>query len=201
MSLRLKKFDLQKIGFLHGSSIVIIGKDKTSKTRLVNNILDEKKIPTGIVISSTPGKIKSKHSKIIEFDTNSLSNININSLHSKMFIVFKDLINDKYNSINELCVNNINIYKSLLIFSIELSKTLPYVIRSTTDYIFIFKNNMKSMRSMKRIYDDWIYMFPDFKIFYSIFDICIEKNECLVIDNTVKSRKIEDMLFWYKIEI
>jgi hypothetical protein len=29
-------------------------------------------------------------------------------------------------------------------------------------------------------------------------DQCTENFECLVIDNTTKSNKIEDMVFWYK---
>ena len=32
-------------------------------------------------------------------------------------------------------------------------------------------------------------------------DACTENYECLVLDNTVKSNKIQDCLFWYKASI
>ncbi len=41
-------------------------------------------------------------------------------------------------------------------------------------------------------------MFPTFEIFAQVMDQCTENFECLVIDNTTKSNKIEDMVFWYK---
>ena len=41
-------------------------------------------------------------------------------------------------------------------------------------------------------------MFPDFKMFCSVMDQCTENYECLVIDNSVKSNKIEDLVFCIK---
>ena len=41
-------------------------------------------------------------------------------------------------------------------------------------------------------------MFPTFDAFCQVLDNCTENFECLVIDNTVRSNKIEDMVFWYK---
>jgi hypothetical protein len=50
----------------------------------------------------------------------------------------------------------------------------------------------------KRIHEHWAGMFPDFKVFCSVMDQCTENYECLVIDNTIKSNKIEDLVYWYK---
>ena len=41
-------------------------------------------------------------------------------------------------------------------------------------------------------------MFPTFEIFCQVMDQCTENYECLVIDNTTKSNKLEDTVFWYK---
>jgi hypothetical protein len=41
-------------------------------------------------------------------------------------------------------------------------------------------------------------MFPTFEIFCQVMDQCTENFECLVIDNTTKSNKLEDTVFWYK---
>ena len=41
-------------------------------------------------------------------------------------------------------------------------------------------------------------MFPTFDIFCQVMDQCTENYECLVIDNTSKSNKIEDQVYWYK---
>jgi hypothetical protein len=43
-------------------------------------------------------------------------------------------------------------------------------------------------------------MFPTFEVFCQIMDACTENYECLVIDNTSKSNKLQDQVFWYKAE-
>ena len=35
-------------------------------------------------------------------------------------------------------------------------------------------------------------------MFSKVMDACTENYECLVLDNTVKSNKITDCVFWYK---
>ena len=41
-------------------------------------------------------------------------------------------------------------------------------------------------------------MFPTFEIFCQVMNQCTENYECLVINNTVRSNKLEDCVFWYK---
>jgi hypothetical protein len=38
-------------------------------------------------------------------------------------------------------------------------------------------------------------------MFCKVMDQCTENYECLVLDNTVKSNKISDCVFWYKATI
>jgi len=35
-------------------------------------------------------------------------------------------------------------------------------------------------------------------MFCKVMDACTENYECLVLDNTVKSNRIQDCVFWYK---
>ena len=44
-------------------------------------------------------------------------------------------------------------------------------------------------------------MFPNFDSFCQVMDQCTENYECLVIDNTSASNKIEDLVFWYKADL
>lgn len=69
-------------------------------------------------------------------------------------------------------------------------------LRTNVDYIFICRENIISNR--KRLYESFAGMFPTFEIFCTVMDACTENFECLVIDNTSKSNKLEDQVFWYK---
>ena len=43
-------------------------------------------------------------------------------------------------------------------------------------------------------------MFPTFESFCQVMDQCTENYECLVINNNVKSNKLQDQIFWYRAE-
>jgi hypothetical protein len=43
-------------------------------------------------------------------------------------------------------------------------------------------------------------MFPTYESFAQVMDQCTENYECLVINNNVKSNKLQDQVFWYKAE-
>ena len=38
-------------------------------------------------------------------------------------------------------------------------------------------------------------------MFNKVMDACTENYECIVLDNTSKSNKIEDCVFWYKAKL
>ena len=48
------------------------------------------------------------------------------------------------------------------------------------------------------MYKSFFGIFPSFDMFCKVMDACTENYECLVLDNTVKSNKIQDCVFWYK---
>jgi len=65
--------------------------------------------------------------------------------------------------------------------------------------VFILRENI--VQNRKRIYDCYAGMFPSFDAFTQTLDQTTENFECMVIDNTAKSNRLEDTVFWYKAEM
>ena len=87
-------------------------------------------------------------------------------------------------------------YKLLFILTMQFALGIPPNLRTNVDYVFILRENIYSNR--KRLYDHYAGMFPTFEMFCETMDQCTENFECLVIDNTSKSNRIEDQVYWYK---
>jgi hypothetical protein len=73
---------------------------------------------------------------------------------------------------------------------------LPPMLRSNIDYTFIYRENNISNR--KRIYENFAGMFPTFDVFCQVMDQCTENYECLVINNSARTNKLNEQVFWYK---
>ena len=71
--------------------------------------------------------------------------------------------------------------------------------RSQIDYCFALKENVVSNRI--RLWKYFFGGFEHFDDFQRVFNECTNNNECLVIDNTVKSNELSDMIFWYKADV
>jgi hypothetical protein len=76
---------------------------------------------------------------------------------------------------------------------------IPPNLRTNIDYVFILREPYLVNR--KRIYDNYAGMFPTFESFCQVMDQCTENYECLVINNNIKSNKLEDQVYWYKAEM
>ena len=221
-ALNLRKFDPSKIA--KGSVVVLIGKRNTGKSFLVKDILYYKRdIPVGTVISASesancfygdmmpglfihdeykPEIINSlcKRQEIVvkklKAEEKQLGKSNIDPW---AFLILDDLMYDtswiKEKTIRMLFMNGRH-FKILYMISLQYALGLPPALRSNVDYVFILRENIVSNR--KRLYEQYAGMFPSFEIFCQVMDQCTENFECLVIDNTTKSNKIEDMVFWYK---
>jgi len=73
---------------------------------------------------------------------------------------------------------------------------LPPDLRANVDYLFILRENI--IDNQKKLWKFFFGMFPTLSSFQQTFMACTENYECLVLDNTSKSNKIEDCVFWYK---
>lgn len=221
-SLNLRKFDMSRIG--KGSVCVMIGKRNTGKSFLTKDLLWYKRdIPIGTVISGTEGA-NQFYSKIVpplfiheeyspEIIANSLKRQKLvvskmreqeakygkSNIDPYAFVILDDCLYDsswtKDTNIRSLFMNGRH-YKALLIITSQYSLGIPPNLRCNIDFVFILRENIVNNR--KRLYDNYAGMFPTFEIFCQVMDQCTENFECLVIDNTSKSNKIEDMVFWYK---
>jgi hypothetical protein len=223
-TLNLRKFDMSKIG--KGSVVVMIGKRNTGKSFLTKDLLYYKRdVPVGTVISGTEGA-NHFYSKIVpplfiheEFTPEIIAGALtrqkkvVNKLNQQealyghtnidpyAFIILDDCLYDsswtKDINMRSLFMNGRH-HKVLLIITSQYSLGIPPNLRSNVDYVFILRENYISNR--KRLYEHYAGMFPTFEIFCQVMDQCTENYECLVIDNTSQSNKIEDMVFWYKAE-
>ena len=89
-------------------------------------------------------------------------------------------------------------FRTTLMVTIQYSLRITPALRCNIDYIFILRENY--ITSRRHIYEHYAGIFPTFEIFCQVMDACTNNFECLVIDNTTKSNKIEDNVFWYKAE-
>lgn len=217
LNLQLKKFDMRKID--DKKVIVMIGKRNTGKSFLTKDVLYyHQDIPVGTVISGTEGA-NHFYSEIvpkifIHEEYHSLIVNNFVKRQKKMkkliergevdidpraFLIFDDCLYDaswtKDKSVREIFMNGRH-YHILYIITMQHPLGIPPQLRTNIDFVFILRDNIYSNR--RRIYDHYAGIFPTFEMFCSVMDQCTNNYECLVIDNTVQSNKIEDCVFWYK---
>ena len=216
MSLRLKKFDMKRLKY--DSVVVLLGKRNTGKSFLTKDILyHNRDIPLGTIISPTENAnqfftpLVPKFFIHDEFTPALLERVvdrqkkaveewqKDKSVDPRGFLVFDDCMYDSsWNKDKnvKLIFTNGRHYKMLFLITMQYPLGIPPILRSNVDFVFILRENFISNR--KRIYDHWAGMFGDFKTFCNVMDQCTENFECLVIDNTCKSNKLEDVVFWYK---
>ena len=217
MKLSLKKFDMSSIP--SDSVIVLIGKRNTGKSFLTKDLLYYKQqIPVGTVISATEEvngfykemvppvfihgeynedivqKVIQRQEKLIYKQKTSGKNSNIDT-----FVIFDDCLYDsswtKSKYVRSLFMNGRH-YKIMFIITMQYSMGIPPNLRTNIDYVFILRENI--VQNRRRLYECFAGMFPTFEAFCSVMDQTTNNFECLVIDNTSKSNKLEDICFWYK---
>ena len=64
------------------------------------------------------------------------------------------------------------------------------------DYVFCFADHLRENR--EKLYKSFFGCFPDFNSFQAVFDAVTEDFGCLVLDQTSRSSKIEDIVFHWK---
>ena len=230
MSLELKKFDMKNISFKSNESkgpvIVLIGKRDTGKSFLVRDLLYyQQDIPIGTVISGTE-EGNGFYSKMVprlfihnEYNTAIIENIlkrqrtvlkqikkemetyKRTTIDPRAFVILDDCLYDNAwsrDKMMRLLFMNGRHWKIMLVITMQYPLGIPPTLRTNIDYVFILRENYIANR--RRIYDNYAGMFPTFESFCQVMDQCTENYECLVINNNVKSNKLQDQVFWYKAE-
>ena len=195
MSLELKKFDMKSISFKANESkgpvIVLIGKRDTGKSFLVRDLLFyHQDIPIGTVISGTE-EGNGFYGKMVPYKRSTID--------PRAFVILDDCLYDNTwsrDKMMRLLFMNGRHWKIMLVITMQYPLGIPPTLRTNIDYVFILRENYISNR--RRIYDNYAGMFPTFESFCQVMDQCTENYECLVINNNVKSNRLQDQVFWYK---
>lgn len=224
MQLHLRKFDLSSIA--DDKIVIFIGKRNVGKGYCVRDLLYHKRdIPIGTVINPTESANKA-YSSIIppifiheEYRPEIIENVlkrqtmimkkmnkeiqiyGRSSIDPRAFLLLDDCLYDKTwkndKNIRYIFMNGRH-KKVLFLLTMQFVLGISPELRTNVDYIFIFRENIIANR--RRLYDAFAGMFPSFECFSAVMDQCTENFECLVIDNTSTSNRLEDQVFWYKAE-
>ena len=212
MNIQLKKFDPKSIA--DNRVCVFIGKRNVGKTVLVTDIMYHKRnIPVGVVMSGTEdgnGYYKNYMPDLFvysDFNKEALDKVvarqrklcKDNVPNNGVFLLLDDCMYDK-KMIRDKVIRGIfmngrhwNIFFSLTMqYCMDLSPDL----RANIDYVFICRENI--IQNREKLYKNFFGIFPNFDMFNQVMNACTENFECLVLDNTSRSNKIEDVVFWYK---
>ena len=230
MTLQLKKFDMKSITFKPdqnaGPVVVLIGRRDTGKSFLVRDLLFyHQDIPIGTVISGTEAgngfysshvpklfihdeynqviieNILKRQRAVLKEVKNQLDNYKKTNIDPRAFVILDDcLFDDKWtrDKMMRLLFMNGRHWKIMLIITMQYPLGIPPVLRTNIDYVFILREPYIANR--RRIYENYAGMFPTFESFCQVMDQCTENYECLVINNNVKSNKLNEQIFWYKAE-
>jgi hypothetical protein len=225
MQLKLKKFDLSSIPY--DKILLFIAKRNSGKSVLIKEIMYyHRDIPIGAVISPTEKKNKF-YSHFIpslfihnEFSTELIqkllkrqtivmnkknkeeANYGKSSIDPRAFLIMDDCMHDdswKKDKNMHYIFNNGRHDKILLMLSLQYVIGIGPSMRGNVDYIFIFREN--NYQNRKKLYDQYCGVFPSFDMFCSVLDVVTEGYGCMVIDNTSRSNKLEDIIFWYEATI
>ena len=117
----------------------------------------------------------------------------------RAFLVLDDCLYDKGwqtdKNIRSVFLNGRHSH-CFFLFTSQYSLCAPPMLRNNIDFVFILREPRVSAR--KRLHENYVGFVPSFDIFNQLMTQCTENYECLVVDNTTKSNKITDQLFWYK---
>src|SRR6056300_464836 len=175
MNLQLRKFKPESMA--DDKVCVFIGKRNTGKSTLVTDILYHKKhLPAGIVLSATE---EGNH-------------------YYQQYVPDLFIYGDYDREAIERVMNGRH-WKIFFMLTMQYCMDLPPALRANVDYVFILRENI--IQNREKLYKSFFGIFPSFDMFCKVMDACTENYECLVLDNTVKSNKIQDCVFWYKATI
>lgn len=222
INIQLNKFNMSNVK--KGSIVVMIAKRRSGKSWLIKDLLYyHRDIPLGMVICPTeasnpfyseilpkifiydeytPEIVDSfcKRQRIVSTKyKKQIATYGHSNLDPNAFYIMDDCMFDiswlKDVNIRGLFMNGRH-NNTTAIFALQDSLGLGPALRGQIDYVFLLQENRTNFR--RRIYEHYAGMFPTFEIFCRVFDQCTENYECMVIDQTVRSNKLEDCVFWYK---
>lgn len=214
LNITIRKFDPSKID--DKRTVMLIGKRNTGKSVLAKDILYHKRhIPVGMVMSGTE-EGNGYYSSWVpdsfiyhEFDREAIERLIQRQRRlckqgrpQPVFLVLDDCMFDR-KVMKEKCIRQI--FMNGRHWGIFFMTTSQYVadagpeIRSNCDYVFVLRENVQQNR--ERLYKMFFGIFPTMDAFNAALTACTENYSCLVLDNTSRSNRLEDCVFWYKAKL
>lgn len=212
-SLALSRFDMKKIK--PTNVCVFVASRNSGKSFLIRDLMyHHQNIPAGMVVSKTdklthyyeqfipPILIHEEYSpQILDklFDRQKKA-LDERWPNPHAFLIFDDTISDanvwkRDTRIKEIFFNGRH-YKILFLLTMQDPKAITPGLRANIDFSFILRTPNQTTR--RTLYENYCGMFPSYEIFEKVLDSCTEDYGCLVIDNTSRSNKLEDQVFFYK---
>ena len=215
MNIQLRKFDPTTIE--DDKVCVFIGKRGTGKSTLVTDILFHKKhLPIGIVMSATE-EGNHYYKQYVpdlfiysDYDRETIERVierqkavvSQNRPNPGAFLLLDDCMYDRKfmkDTCIRQCFMNGRHWKIFFMLTMQYCMDLTPDLRANVDYVFILRENV--IQNREKLYKSFFGIFPTFDMFNQVMTACTENYECLVLDNTSKSNRIEDCVFWYKAKI
>ena len=218
MNIQLKKFNPANMP--DDKVCVFIGKRNTGKSTLVTDILYHKKhLPAGIVMSATEegnhhyGQFIPELFIYNDYDREAIERVL--ERQKKLvgastptqpapgaFLLLDDCMYDK-KFMKDICIRqcfmNGRHWKLFFMLTMQYCMDLTPDLRANVDYVFILRENI--IQNREKLYKSFFGIFPTFDMFNQVMNACTENYECLVLDNTSKSNRIQDCVFWYKAKV
>ena len=187
------------------SVIAIIGKVGSGKSTLAKKLLQQHNDNTNGMVISNDGDCHNYSEARQEYDSEIVKNFieKQGSSSEKGYFVMDDCLYLYKNPWNDENIMKLFLYgrryNMMSIFISQSPLDIPLHLRNNIDYVFIF--NDKNYNSREKTYELYAKLFPTFDSFSTVMDTCCDKDyDCMVINNNVTSNKLEDRLFWYRVE-
>ena len=165
-------------------------------------------MPSSCVHSSTE-VVKPVISQLLDFQKNLLEQRGFSKTHEnpkkrlrKVFFMMDDCAFDqkltKGETMRELVMNgrHSNIF---ILNSVQYCVDLPPSFRQNTDYVIAMREPDIDMR--KKLFKFYFGIFGTFKEFEKVFTKMTDDFGCMVLDKTIVSTKVEDMIFHYRADM
>ena len=118
----------------------------------------------------------------------------------RCFLIMDDCMSSKHLWLKDPSVlsvfNEGRHYQLTFILAMQYSLGIQPELRSNFDYVFLLGEDFINNR--KKLYEHYAGMFPTFDIFQQVFNEVTADYGCMVINNKIHSKKLEDKVFWYK---
>lgn len=211
MQLQLRKFDPSKIK--DAAVCMLIGKRNTGKSVLAKDIMFHKRhIPSGVVLSPTEGAQGFFKDWIPDtfiynkFDRSIIENVIETQKRriregtaTNVFIILDDCMYDK-KLLKEECMRSLFMngrhWKIFLMLTAQYCGDIDPASRCNIDYCFVLRDPI--IQNRERLFKNFFGLLPTLGDFCKLMNATTENYECLVLDNTSQSNKVDEALFWYK---